>query len=81
MTYLTGRVDRFFASLVVAAVGGSPKFYPVSIADDPQFAIVADEPTIEQAFGVLRFSGNQSYYALGRATSVEGNKDLATTRR
>ena len=30
VTYLTGRPDRFFASLVVAAVGGSPKFYPWS---------------------------------------------------
>lgn len=64
VTYLTGRVDRFFASLVVAAVGGSPKFYPVSVSDDPQFEIFADEESIEQSFGVLRFSGDQNYYAL-----------------
>ena len=64
VTYLTGRDDRFFSSLVVAAVGGSPKFYPVSIADDPQFEVFADEESIEQSFGVLRFSGAQDYYAL-----------------
>ena len=64
VTYLTGRGDRFFASLVVAAVGGSPKFYPVSVSDDPQFEIFADEESIEQSFGVLRFSGDQNYYAL-----------------
>lgn len=64
VTYLRGRRDRFFASLVVAAVGGSPKFFPVSVADDPQFEFFADEPSIEQSFGVLRFSGEQNYYAL-----------------
>ena len=64
VTYLRGRTDRFFASLVVAAVGGSPKFFPVSVADDPQFEFFADEPSIDQSFGVLRFSGAQNYYAL-----------------
>ena len=60
VTYLRGRTDRFFASLVVAAVGGSPKFFPVSVADDPQFEFFADEPSIDQSFGVLRFSGHRT---------------------
>lgn len=64
VSFLTHRSDRFFSSLVVAAIGGSPKFYPVSMSDDPQFEILADEPSLDQSFGVLRFSGNQNYYAL-----------------
>ena len=76
VTYLTGRTDRFFASLVVAAVGGSPKFYPVSISEDPQFEIFADEESIEQSFGVLRFSGNQSYYALDGQHRLKAIKTL-----
>lgn len=76
VTYLTGRSDRFFASLVVAAVGGSPKFYPVSIADDPQFEIFADEESIEQSFGVLRFSGSQDYFALDGQHRLKAIKTL-----
>ena len=76
VTYLTGRKDRFFASLVVAAIGGSPKFYPVSIADDPQFEIFADEEGIEQSFGVLRFSGSQDYYALDGQHRLKAIKTL-----
>ena len=76
ITYLKGRPDRFFASLVVAAVGGSPKFYPVSVADDPQFEIFADEESIEQSFGVLRFSGTQNYYALDGQHRLKAIKAL-----
>ena len=76
VTYLTGRTDRFFASLVVAAIGGSPKFYPVSVSDDPQFEILADEESIEQAFGVLRFSGDQDYYALDGQHRLKAIKTL-----
>lgn len=76
VTYLTGRADRFFASLVVAAVGGSPKFYPVSVSDDPQFEILADEESIEQSFGVLRFSGDQNYYALDGQHRLKAIKTL-----
>ena len=76
VSFLTGRDDRFFSSLVVAAIGGAPKFYPVSIADDPQFEIVADEPSIEQSFGVLRFSGDQKYYALDGQHRLKAIKTL-----
>ena len=76
VTYLTGRNDRFFASLVVAAVGGSPRFYPVSVSDDPQFEVFADEESIEQSFGVLRFSGAQDYYALDGQHRLKAIKTL-----
>ena len=76
VTFLLGRPDRFFASLVVAAIGGSPKFYPVSVSDDPQFEILADEESIEQSFGVLRFSGTQNYYALDGQHRLKAIKTL-----
>ncbi len=65
LKYLTGREDRFFSSIVVAAIGGSPGFTPVDIADDPQFAILS-QMGIDGGFGfgVLTFNGDQSYYAL-----------------
>ena len=76
ITYLTGRDDHFFASLVVAAIGGSPKFYPVRISDDPQFEIFADEESLDQSFGVLRFSGSQDYYALDGQHRLKAIKTL-----
>ena len=63
VSFLQHRPDRFFASIVVASLGGNPSFYPVRITDDPQFAIFADQG-LDQAFGVLTFSGEQDYYAL-----------------
>ena len=63
--YLTRRADHFFASLVVAAIGGAPKFFPVHISpDDPLYDVFGDEESLDQSFGVLRFSGTQNYYAL-----------------
>ena len=62
--YLKRQKDRFFASIVVAALDGDPKFYPVQITDDPQFAILSDDKRFSDTFGVLKFDGTQQYYAL-----------------
>lgn len=62
--YLKRQKDRFFSSLVVAALDGDPTFYPVNIADDPQFQIFRDDQRLNESFGVLRFDGTQKYYAL-----------------
>ena len=61
--YLALRDDRFFSSIVVAALGGNPTFIPVDIADDPRFAILS-AMRIDEPFGVLTFDGGQKYYAL-----------------
>ena len=59
----TKRNDRFFASIVVAALGGNPTFYPVSISHEPEFKIFTDQG-MDESFGVLTFDGSQAYYAL-----------------
>ncbi len=76
VTYLTGRADHFFASLVVAAIGGAPKFFPVRMADDPQYELFKDEEGLDQSFGVLRFSGTQDYYALDGQHRLKAIKTL-----
>jgi len=63
VSFLSRRPDRFFASLVVAAIGGNPQFFAVQISDEPQFAIFSGQG-LDKAFGVLTFSGDQKYYAL-----------------
>ena len=76
MEYLKRRSDRFFSSIVVAALEGDPIFYPVEITDDPQFAIFRDDQRLNQAFGVLRFDGTQKYYALDGQHRLSAIKNL-----
>jgi DGQHR domain-containing protein len=64
ITYLIRQQDRFFSSLVVAALQGNPKWYPVTIEDDERFALFRDDTRLNQTFGVLSFDGTQDYYAL-----------------
>lgn len=76
VTYLTGRPDHFFGSLVVAAIGGSPKFFPVRMSDDPSYELFADEEGLDQSFGVLRFSGTQDYFALDGQHRLKAIKSI-----
>ncbi len=74
--YLRRRPDRFFSSIVIAALEGNPMFYPVEITDDLQFAIFRDDQRLNQAFGVLRFDGTQKYYALDGQHRLSAIKTL-----
>lgn len=62
--YLKCQPDRFFSSVVVAALEGTPLFYPVEVTEDPQFAIFRDDQRLNETFGVLKFDGSQKYYVL-----------------
>lgn len=64
VTYLKKQPDRFFSSVVIAALKGDPKFYAVEIADDPRLAVFRDDKRLNSSFGVLTFDGTQDYYAL-----------------
>jgi DNA sulfur modification protein DndB len=75
VAFLARRPDRFFASLVVAAIGGNPKFYPVKITDEREFSVFADQE-VDEAFGVLTFSGKQRYYALDGQHRLKAIKTL-----
>ena len=61
--YLARHEDRFFNSIVVAAIEGDPKFMSVEITDDPRFELI-DDDVMNDSFGILRFNGKQKYYAL-----------------
>ncbi len=64
VSFLANRPDRFFGSIVVATLGGNPEFFPVRVTDDPRFEMLGGEGGLDEAFGILRFSGEQKYYAL-----------------
>ena len=84
ITYLVGQPDRFFASVVVAALQGNPQWYPVSIEDDERFAVFRGDARLNDTFGVLSFDGTQDYYALDGQhrlaaikALVDSNSDVA----
>jgi DNA sulfur modification protein DndB len=54
--YLRTNEQRFFGSLIVAALDGQPRFRPISFGE-PLFAS-------EDRVGVLQFDGTEQYYAL-----------------
>lgn len=72
--YLSKQQDRFFSSIVVAALEGDPTWWPVSLEDNPQFNMLRSDRRITEAFGVLQFNGEQNYYAL------DGQHRLAAIR-
>ena len=75
VTYLGKRPDRFFSSIVVAALGGNPTYTPVEITDDPKFALLKS-PGFDTAFGVLTFDGGQKYFALDGQHRLKAIKTL-----
>ena len=75
VNYLAKREDRFFSSLVVAALGGNPTFSPVRITDDERFAVLK-AGNVDEAFGVLTFDGGQRYFALDGQHRLKSIKTL-----
>src|SRR5262249_33299578 len=71
--YLQRHEDRFFSSIVIAALNGHPRWFPVQVGDN-EFNILAGDPRLDETFGVLRFDGSQVYYAL------DGQHRLAAIR-
>ena len=62
--YLCRQRDRFFSSIVVAALEGNPQWYPITIAEDERFTLFRDDERLNNTFGVLKFDGSQNYFAL-----------------
>lgn len=73
--YLGKRDDRFFSSIVVAALGGNPTYSPVEITNDPKFSLLKPGG-FSDAFGVLTFDGGQRYFALDGQHRLKAIKTL-----
>lgn len=72
--YLKRQPNRFFSSIVVAALDGDPIFHSVEVTTDPRFTLLQGDKRFNESFGVLQFNGNQKYYAL------DGQHRLAAIR-
>ena len=72
-SYLAKQSDRFFSSIVVAVLGGEPRWHPV-VMDAKDFSIIASDKKLADSFGVLTFNDEEKYYAL------DGQHRLAAIR-
>lgn len=61
--YLARQPDRFFSSIVVAAMEGEPIWHPVEM-DDTVPKIFTSSSSLRDSFGVLSFGDDPKYYAL-----------------
>lgn len=66
--YLHNNDQRFMGALIVAAVGGEPKYIPISLGDENLASFAEDK------LGILRFDGTEKYYVL------DGQHRLAAIR-
>lgn len=62
--YLTRQENRFFSSLVIAAINGNPEFYPMQLENHNKNKIFLNDKRFNDSFGALVFDGAQKYYAL-----------------
>ena len=76
--YLVKNEERFFNSLVVAALDGNPEFMPVSLKDDPRFELVKNK--FQDTFGILSFDDTIKTYALDGQHRLYAIKNLIENR-
>ena len=62
--YLAQRQDRFFSSIVVAAMEGEPTWHPVEMDERVVPSIFMTSGSLRDSFGVLSFGDEPKYYAL-----------------
>ena len=70
VNYLSHRDDRFFSSLVVAAIGGNPTFEPATPPD------WLKSKSFRDSVGLLAFDDNPKYYALDGQHRLRAIKEL-----
>ncbi len=74
--YLKRQPDRFFSSVVIAAIKGNPIFHRVKVTDDPRFTLLHNDQRLNKSFGILQFDGSQKYYALDGQHRLSAIKTL-----
>ena len=74
--FLSQREDRFFSSIVVAAMEGEPSWYPVKMDTDVVPEIFSNSHSLNDSFGVLSFGDEPKYYALDGQHRVAAIKHL-----
>ena len=78
--FLARRPDRFFSSIVVAALEGEPSWFPVEMDTDIVPQVFARSKTLKDSFGILSFGDEPKYYALDGQHRVAAIKYLLSSQ-
>ena len=76
--YLANRSDRFFSSIVVAALDGDPAWTSVEMDHDAVPEVFSKMAGMNEAFGILSFGDEPKYYALDGQHRVAAIKLLVS---
>lgn len=76
VNYLASRDDRFYSSIVVAALEGSPTWIPMQPVETDELGVFEEA---SKHFGLLKFDGGQKYYALDGQHRVKSIQTLLDT--
>ena len=76
--YLARHPDRFFSSIVVAAMEGEPVWHPVEMDSTVVPKIFTSSSSLKDSFGVLSFGDEPKYYALDGQHRVAAIKLLVS---
>tara|TARA_A200000113_G_C8842493_1_gene347389 strand:+ start:281 stop:1648 length:1368 start_codon:yes stop_codon:yes gene_type:complete len=78
--YLVNRKDRFYNSIVVAALEGSPTWIPLNPSqEDLENDVLEIYTEAAKHFGLLKFDGGQKYYALDGQHRVKSIQQVLDT--
>ncbi|KJF17593.1 DNA sulfur modification protein DndB [Acidithrix ferrooxidans] len=75
LSYIQKHEDRFFNSLVIAAIGGEAEWFSVDVSQDEKFIMLKNDPSLKD-FGILLFTGKEQYYALDGQHRLTAIKEL-----
>lgn len=67
--YLTSQPDRFFNAIVVAVIGGGPRWWSVTVPSDERFPEFNEE--FSDTLGVLELTGGERMFAVDGQHRVE----------
>ena len=74
VSFLQSNEERFFGSIVVAALGGNPSFFEIKADADPRFD--AFKSQVNDTFGLLMFGDDLDVYALDGQHRLKAIKEL-----
>jgi DNA sulfur modification protein DndB len=74
--YLVSQEQRLFNAIVVGVYGGEPNWAPLHVSDPRDVLTDDEESEVQKSMGILRFTGEESLFAIDGQHRVAGIKKV-----
>lgn len=74
--YLIQQSERFFNAIIVGVHEGEPEWYPIDIKDSPVIGPPYVEPSLANALGIIKLTGDEKMFAIDGQHRVEAIKKV-----